>query len=212
MDSENTTARYLQDLLVGDRVGCRQVLGEALQTVTPANVIYTDLFWPVMAAVEELYRNDRIDVITEHMATRINRTLVDQLQSKLPRGEPRGLTMLVTCADNEPEELGAQMCADLFESDGWTVKFVGSGVPNDEILGLVGALQPQILFIYGTLPSSAPNVRRLIDRLRLATDNFGPVVAFHEGWCLGKTNLGDRGQRHKGAAWRANLHSIERVQ
>lgn len=166
MDFEKITARYLQDLLAGDRAGCRQVIGEALQTGTPANIIYTDLFWPVMAAVDQLYREDRIDVITEHMATRINRTLVDQLQSKLPRAEPRDLTVLVACGDNEPEELGAQMCADLFESDGWTVKFVGCGVPNDEILALVGTLQPEIVFIYGTQPSDAPNVRRLIDTLR----------------------------------------------
>jgi methanogenic corrinoid protein MtbC1 len=166
MDFEKITARYLQDLLAGDRAGCRKVLGEALQTGTPANAIYTELFWPVMTTVEELYREDRIDVITEHMATRINRTLVDQLQSKLPRAELREKTMLVTCGDNEPEELGAQMCADLFESDGWTVKFVGSGVPNDEVLSLVGSLQPHIVFIYGTEPTAAPGVRQLIDKVR----------------------------------------------
>lgn len=166
MDFTQSTARYLEKLLAGDRSGCRQVLGEALQTGTPANVIYSELFWPVMAEIDRLYREHRIDRITEHMATRINRTLVDQLQSKLPRSEPRGLTMLVTCADDEQEELGAQMCADLFESDGWEVKFIGSGVPYDEVLSLVGGLRPNILFIYGTKPSGAPEVRKLIDTVR----------------------------------------------
>jgi len=166
MDLEKIKLRYLEALLEGNRVGCRKVLGEALQTGTPAIVIYTDLFWAVMTDVEMLYRQHRISRAAQQMATRINRTLVDQLQSKLPCRGSRNLKMLVLCASDEPEELGAQMCADLFESDGWTVQFVGSGIPNDEILSLVGVSQPDILFIYGTKPSGAPDVRRLIDTIR----------------------------------------------
>lgn len=166
MNMEQIQSKYVESLLSGDRVGCRTIVGEALQTGTPANVVYTDLFWPAMATVEQSYRDHQIDMITEHMATRINRTLVDQLQSKLPRSRDRGLKMIVTCAADEPEELGAQMCADLFESDGWEVKFLGSGVPNDEVMVLIADFQPDIVFIYGTKPSGAPDVRRLMDQVR----------------------------------------------
>jgi len=119
-----------------------------------------------MTQIDTLYRENRIDQITESMATRINRTLVDQLQSKLPRHAARGLKMVIVCAKDEQEELGAQMCADLFESDGWEVKFLGSGIPNDEVIALVGREQPDRLFVYGTKPQGAPDVRRLIDQLR----------------------------------------------
>ena len=166
MSLEQFLPKFLKNLIVGDRLACRKILGEALQSGTPANVIYTDLFWPIMSEVERLYKNHEIDIITEHMATRINRTLVDQLQSKLPQREFRGQKMILTCAKDEPEELGAQMCADLFEFDGWEVKFVGGGVPHDELLALVGIFQPDILFIYGTKPTSAPDVRQLIDKIR----------------------------------------------
>ncbi|MBN2209814.1 MAG: cobalamin-dependent protein [Sedimentisphaerales bacterium] len=166
MDFKDIVAKYLEKLLEGDRMACRKVLGEALQTGTPATGIYTDLFWPVMVAVENLYRSNKIDLITEHMATRINRTLVDQLQNKLPRQQSREKIIVITCNKGEPEELGAQMCADLFESEGWTVKFLGGGVPNDEIISLTNAVNADILFIYGTKPSGAPDVRRLIDDLR----------------------------------------------
>jgi len=163
MNYEVILPRYLEKLLAGDRIGCRNILGEILQTGAPARTIYTELFWPIMTEVERLYRNHQIDLLTEHMATRINRTLIDQLQSKLPRGNPNNKKIIITCADDEPEELGAQMCSDLFESEGWEVKFLGGGVPNDEIMEMAGALQPDILFIYGTKPSGAPDVRRLID-------------------------------------------------
>jgi methanogenic corrinoid protein MtbC1 len=119
-----------------------------------------------MERVEQLYRADRINAATEHMATRINRVIADQVQLRLERKPPNGRRMLITCADGEPEELGAQMCADLFEAQGWNVYFVGGGAPNDEILHLVGQLRPDLLLIFGTQPSGVPGVRALIDMIR----------------------------------------------
>lgn len=166
MELEGITQSYLDSLLDGDRNACRNVLGEALQTGMPANTVYTELFWPVMQEIDSRYRDNQIDQITQNMATRVNRTLVDQLQSKLPRRDSRGRKMILICANDEPEELGAQMCADLFESDGWEVKFLGGGVPNDEVLQLIGNERPDMLFIYGTKPSGCPDVRKLIDMSR----------------------------------------------
>ena len=74
--------------------------------------------------------------------------------------------MIITCADGEQEELGAQMCADLFESNGWEVRFLGGGVPNDEIMVMIAEWQPDIVFIYGMKPSGAPGVRKLMDTTR----------------------------------------------
>lgn len=105
------------------------------------------------------------------MATRINRLLADQLQAHLERCAPNGKRILITCADGEPEELGAQMCADLFESEGWDVYFLGGGVPNDEILELVGQVRPNILLVFGTQPSGVPGVRKLIDLIREVNAN-----------------------------------------
>ena len=59
----------------------------------------------------------------------------------------------------------AQITTDLAEAHGWTVHFAGGGIPNDEIVGWIGQLQPQVLMAYGTIPSAAPMVRQLIDLL-----------------------------------------------
>src|SRR5207302_493069 len=120
------------------------------------------LIWPAMEEIDRLYREDLINIAVEHMATRINRVLADQLQAYLPRGEVNGRSILIACADDEPEELGAQMCADLFEADGWNVYFVGGGVPHDEILALVGQLRPSLLLIFGSKPTDAPRARELV--------------------------------------------------
>jgi methanogenic corrinoid protein MtbC1 len=119
-----------------------------------------------MEEVDRLHREDRINTATEHMATRINRLVADQLQAHLEQASRTGKRILIASAPDEPEDLGAQMCADLFEADGWDVYLVGGGVPEDEILSLVGQLRPDILLLFGTQPQGVPSVRHMIDRIR----------------------------------------------
>jgi methanogenic corrinoid protein MtbC1 len=166
MNAERYLDRYVGSLLNGQRQACRDVLSEALASGIEPRSIYRKLLWPAMETVEHMYRADQINLATEHMATRISRALADQLQSRLNRVAPNGRRILITCADGEPEELGAQMCADLFESEGWDVFFVGGGVPADEVLCLVGQLRPDILLVFGTQPTGVPGVRKMIDLIR----------------------------------------------
>ncbi len=158
--------RYLEGLLRGDRKTCRAAIEETLQSGTPANSVYADIIWPVMVKIEELWRSDQISTIEEHLATRINRTIVDQLQNKLPRKPSRNKKIAICCAQAELQELGAQMMADMFESDGWDIRFLGGGLTNEDILAFVNEYAPDILLIYGTTPKQAPSIRQLIDRIR----------------------------------------------
>jgi methanogenic corrinoid protein MtbC1 len=113
------------------------------------------------------------------MATRINRTIADQLQGMLARKPKSGKRMIVVCGKGEIDELGAQITADLFEAEGWGVWFVGSGIANDEVLELVGAIQPDILTVYGVQPADVPAVRKLIELIRdiEPCDNMQVLVA-----------------------------------
>ena len=166
MLSTSIVDEYLAPLVAGDRVACRNFVRDRVAAGDGTVSIYHELLWPAMERVEKLYRSDRINTISENMATRINRSIADQLQLSLSQREPNGKRIVITSAPGEPEELGAQMCADLFEANGWDVFFVGGGIPNDEILTLVGQLRPDLLMVFGTLPSGVPAVRQMIDMIR----------------------------------------------
>jgi len=153
-------------LLDGERQPCKRLLERALQDGATAMDIYEQVLWPAMERVNTMFREDRIGVANEHMATRINRWLASQFQAHLPIAEPIGKRIVITCAENEPEDVGAAMAADLFEAAGWETYFVGGGVPDDEILSLVGKYRPDVLLLFGTTPSGVPGVRRLIDLIR----------------------------------------------
>ncbi|MGD8787105.1 MAG: B12-binding domain-containing protein, partial [Phycisphaerales bacterium] len=166
MIKEDVLARYLEPLLRGDRIGCRAVIEEALQSGIPANSVYINIIWPIMVEIEKLLRKDKITPIQEHLATRVNRTIVDQLQNKLPHRPKKDKKVVVCCAPEEIQELGAQMMTDLFESNGWDVRFIGGGLTNDDILAYTNEYSPDILLIYGTGPKQAPSVRRLLDTIK----------------------------------------------
>ena len=157
---------YFEPLIAGDRIACRQVIEEALaQGVRPEELL-TDLVWPTMETLQSLYREDRLGIASLNMATRLNRFLTDLLCARLERKPSNDRTVLIFSGDDEPEELGAQIAADMFEADGWTVRFAGGGVPQDEVLRLIGDLRPNLLVLFATLPSGMPSVRKLIDYLR----------------------------------------------
>jgi methanogenic corrinoid protein MtbC1 len=164
--SQSLSEVYLEPLLAGDRLVCRKMIDEALFAGTGAYELLTQLIWPTMEQIQNLFREDRISQSTLNLATLLNRSITDQVSSKLIRKEPNDKKVMIFCGNDEPEELGGQITADLFEADGWTTRFAGGGVPEDEVLKLIGEYRPDLLVLFATLPSGVPAVRKLIDYLR----------------------------------------------
>lgn len=166
MVDELILEKYLRSLLSGDRISCRLVIEDILKNGVPAHQVYIDVIWPIMVEIERLYREGKIDSAQEAFASRINRTLVNQLQNKLPRKSEKFKKIVICTANNEQAELGGQMLTDLFESDGWETRFLGGSVCMDDILSFIHTYSPDILLLYGMNGSDAPGIRRLIDRIR----------------------------------------------
>ena len=166
MQNEYILERYLRELLNGDRGACRTVIEETLQSGVPANNVYMDVVWPIMVEIDTLHRHDKINSAQEAFATRINRTIVDQLQNKLPRKAKRQKRIVVCSTVTEHGELGAQIMSDLFESDGWDTRMLGGSVNNDDVLEFVQIWSPDILLFYGVNGKGAPQLRNLIDRIK----------------------------------------------
>lgn len=157
--------RFFNALISGDRPAARQVVDELLEAEISAERILADLFWPTLEQIQSLHRNDQLSDLSHHYATRLLRTLVDQMQLRLQTSPPRHRTVLLVCGPDEPEELAAQMAADLLEANGYTVYFAGGGVANDEIVSQLGELGADVLCVFAALPSTVPFTRLLIDHL-----------------------------------------------
>ncbi len=158
--------KYLAPLLEGDRIRCRRIIQEALANGSTPYELLTDLIWPTMELIQSYFREDRISQSTLNLATLLNRSITDQIAGQLEHQPSNNKKVLIFCGNAEPEELGGQITAELFESDGWTTRFAGGGVPEDEVLKLIGEFRPDLLIMFSTLASGVPAVRKLIDYLR----------------------------------------------
>ncbi|RMF84993.1 MAG: hypothetical protein D6744_02135 [Planctomycetota bacterium] len=163
---EPLLTRYLQPLLAGRRAECFSLIQSAIESGGDPETLMRDVVWPATVQVRRLFDDDRINAAIENMACRINRTIADQLQARLPQTPPSGKRIIVVSADPQHEELGAQMLADLFQSRGWEVYFLGGALPDDEIVELVGRVAPNALLIFGSEAPAVPLIRALIHRIR----------------------------------------------
>ncbi len=157
--------RFFTALVSGDRPGTRAVVDEALDAECSAEKILSNLIWPTLQHVNTLHRNDQLSDLSYHYATRLMRAVVDQMQPRLTRSESNGMKVLMTCGEEEAEEMAAQMASDLLEAAGYTVFFAGGGIANDELVAQLGEMQADKLVIFGALPATVPQTRVLIDRL-----------------------------------------------
>lgn len=159
--------RYFEALLTGNRRQCRSIIEDILHHNNASITgVYSDVIWPIMMEVDALCRSEKITSAQEHLATRINRTIVDQLQNKLPRQMQTDRKVVVCSSLRETNELGGQMIADMFESAGWDVRFLGGGLNNDDILSYIHQFCPDMLVIYGAEPNETSEIRSIIDRIR----------------------------------------------
>lgn len=163
---EPLLVRYMQPLLAGRRAECLAVMEQASAGGISPEELLCEVVWPAMTQVNLLFRDDHINIAVEHMAARINRAVAHFLQRQLPRPPRNGRVAIVTCAKGVSEETGAEIIADLLQSDGWEVYLLGAGVPHDELLSLTGQVCPDTLLIYGTRPEDVPDTRRLVELIR----------------------------------------------
>lgn len=158
--------RLFDALVSGERPAARAIVHEAAHAGLSPERIVTELFWPAYNRIEQFHREDKLDTLAHHLATRLLRVLADQAAHAFERRPAVGRTVFAVCGPTDADELAAQMAVDLLERDGFTVQFAGGGIANDEILGRVQEQQPDVLLLFASAPSDLPNIRALIDTMR----------------------------------------------
>src|SRR5881392_3406222 len=92
---------YLEPLLAGDRTACRTIVDQALDGGISAYDLLNELIWPTMELLQSLYRDDRITITQLNLATRLNRSLTDQICARLERPAAKDKKVLIFCGDDE---------------------------------------------------------------------------------------------------------------
>ena len=166
VNQEIIVERLFGSLISGDRRDARSIVREVISAGYSAEQITHEVYWPTLEMINNLFRNDQLTTLTHHYATRLMRSLIDQAQAGYAQQSRRDKSIVMFSGPNEADELAGVIVADIIEADGYDVFFGGGGIANDEILGEVGERRPDILLMFASAPSDAPNIRQLIDTIR----------------------------------------------
>src|SRR5689334_23078788 len=121
-----TTDLFLQAILGGDRRAALSVANDALASGATVQGLYEEVLQASLDEVGRLWETNRITVAREHMATAVVQHVMAHLYSQIPpAAEARG-SAIVTGVEGELHQVGAHMVADVLESDGWRVMFLGT--------------------------------------------------------------------------------------
>jgi MerR family transcriptional regulator, light-induced transcriptional regulator len=166
---------FLQAILAGHRTAAVNVALLALAERPPVDV-YVLVIQEALYAVGRLWESNRITVAQEHMATAVAQFVVAQMFRSLPAPATHHGTIVLTGVEGERHQLGAHMVADLLESEGWDVRFLGVDLPQAGVVQTVEELRPRILAISATMLFNVPKVTALVSAVRARLGGDAPHV------------------------------------
>jgi methanogenic corrinoid protein MtbC1 len=159
--------RYLTALATG---ACREAfeiaVEEALWQGVDVPSLYVDVVQPAQYEIGRLWREGRIGVAREHLATEVSRAVLAHLRPLLPCRAGNGLRAVVACVEGERHDLGARMVADFLAMAGFDVHFLGADVPTAGLADFVRARPPDLLALAATTAAHAEALRGAVGAVR----------------------------------------------
>lgn len=157
---------YLREILAGRRKIALELIMDAYRGGYPIHGLYMDIFQETLYEIGRLWETNRISVADEHMGTAITQYVMSYLYQHLEFSKERRGRLVITGIQSELHQVGANMVADILESDGWDTIFLGTNVSEDEILDSIRQHQADLVGISSTMLFNIPKVIQLVEAVR----------------------------------------------
>jgi methanogenic corrinoid protein MtbC1 len=165
-DSTDFSARYLENLLQGNRTNCSAIAREYLAMNPSFLDLYEEVFKVSLYKIGLLWETNKISVATEHMATAITEGILNEYFEQIISKTKLNRKVVVACVENEQHQVGVKMVADTFEMLGWESSFLGTGIPIAELIRYINELKPDLLAISLTVYFNFNNLIKMLNRIR----------------------------------------------
>jgi MerR family transcriptional regulator, light-induced transcriptional regulator len=164
---------FLASILRGQRDATLNIALDALSHGLTVTDFHTDVCARSLHDVGEMWERNRIAVADEHIATAVAQYVIAQLYPRIPLPDRRRGNVIVTGVEGELHQLGANIFADILESEGWTAFFLGSNLPHSGILAKIEEHRAAAVCISVTMPFNIPQAQRLVAAIR---SRFGSKI------------------------------------
>jgi len=163
-----TARSFLEEMLKGRGREADAVIRAALDRGASVKELYLQVFEPVQHEVGRLWQMAKVSVAQEHYCTAAVQRAMSQLYPLLFTGVGGRRRLVAACAGGELHEIGLRMVADLFEASGWDSVYLGSNVPIESVVRMVGETPTALVAISTTI---TPNLSALTALIRALREN-----------------------------------------
>jgi len=161
--AEALCREYLLEILAGKRKTALEMIMDAYRGGYPIPGIYMDIFQEALYEIGRLWESNRISVADEHLGTAITQYVMSNLYQHLEISDERRGKFVVTGVQGELHQVGANMVADVLDADGWDTVFLGTNVPEGEIIQTLSQHRANLFGISATMLFNIPKVIRLVE-------------------------------------------------
>lgn len=167
---------FLEAIRAGNRRSATNIALEALRHGLPVLSLYVDIIQRSLYEVGGLWETNRITVAEEHIATAVAQSVLGAVYERLPLpGKNRGTVLLAGVA-GELHQIGANMVADVLETDGWRVHFLGTNVPPADILQAIDRQTFDVVGLSSSLVCHVPRTIRLVQAIQARSADRSPRI------------------------------------
>ena len=163
---ENFTNGFLDNLLNCNRSACSDIAHSYLSSNHSVIQLYEDVFKVALYEVGKLWETNKISVATEHIATAITESILNELFEQIISNKRCYRKVVVACVEKEQHQVGIKMVADVFEMNGWETFFLGTGIPNNELIRYLHEIKPDLIAISLSVYFNFTNLLKMLDILQ----------------------------------------------
>ena len=168
--SDNLTkydfTEFQNHLVSGNYEECSEFVMTILDEDVEIKQLYDEIFKKSLYNIGELWETGKITVATEHLASAIVETILSEGYFKIVTQNKINKTVVLACTENEFHQIGIKMVGDIFEQNGWHVHFLGANTTTEELIAVIGSVQPDVLAISLSIPFNLPSLEKMLIKIR----------------------------------------------
>lgn len=156
---------YVRAVLDGDSHTASRTIDSALRLGLSVQRIYADVFTPTLIELGTLWHGGKISIAQEHLASQITIDQMARLRSMVIPQASLNLHCVVATVHGDAHAIGSQMIADYLLWDGWSVDYLGSHTPAEDLVRFCENRNCDLLCLSVTLPEHLAEIKIVADKL-----------------------------------------------
>lgn len=162
LDTSQHYERFWGAVSGADADAGRAQISELLDEGIPGAELISLLLSPAQRDVGRRWERGELTVADEHAATAVVDAALSVVEgSYLPVSDDAPLAVVV-CAETEWHVLPARLAAQVLRGSGTRVRFLGPSMPADHLREYLARLEPDLLLVSATMPTSLAGAARSI--------------------------------------------------